>query len=61
MEVLNWTVGEFDIDKDTNLYLKMLTLHHYIHIQSDKYVFPIRLHISVCLLLFTDVQRNLVH
>jgi hypothetical protein len=64
MEVLNWTVGEFVIDKDTNLYFQMSALHHDIQfqtqLQSDKYVFPIRSHISVNLHLFTNAQHNFV-
>jgi hypothetical protein len=43
MEILNWTVGEFVIDKDANLYFQKSALHHYIHfqtqLQSEKYVF----------------------
>jgi len=47
----NWTVGEFVINKHTSLYFEMSPLHHCIQfqtqLQSDKYVFPFRLHVSV--------------
>jgi hypothetical protein len=64
MEVLNWTVGEFVTDKHTNSYFQISALYHYIQFQkqlhSDKYVFPIRSHISVSLLLSTHAQHNFV-
>jgi hypothetical protein len=51
MEILNWTVGEIVIDKDTNLYFQISALQHYIHfqtqLQSDKYVIPIISHIPL--------------
>jgi len=45
MDVLNWTVGEFVIEKDTNLSSQISDLHQYIHFQTqlqpDKYVTPL--------------------